>query len=221
MTLYEHRGRHRVKKVDMRKFAIVAALAVIVSGVTGLPALSNAAPRAASVALGKAVEPFTLPNVNGETDKDFTVGNWKEAKATLIFFFGTRCPVSKAYNSRILDYVDHYGPKGVRVYGIDSNDPESADEVSDYAADHKYTFPTLKDKGNVVADTFGAEVTPEVFLIDSEGKLVYTGQIDDSRDEFRAKKYALKEALDAVLEGRKVENSYVRAFGSTIKRAEN
>lgn len=205
----------------MKKLAIVAGLAVMLTGVTGLTTTGHSETKAATVALGKAVEPFTLPNVNGETDKDFTVGNWDQGKATLIFFFGTRCPVSKAYNARLVEMAEKYGPKGVRVYGIDSNEPESADEVSDYAADHKYTFPTLKDKGNIIADRFGAQVTPEVFLIDSKGVLVYTGQIDDSRDEYRVRRTPLRTALDSLLKGDKIVDSYVRAFGSTIKRADD
>src|SRR5205085_7144414 len=71
---------------------------------------------------------------------------------------------------------------------------------------------------NVVADRFGATVTPESYVIDSSGTIRYHGQIDDSRNEARIRTPGLRMALDAVLAGKPVTVQETKAFGCTIKR---
>ena len=82
-----------------------------------------------------------------------------------------------------------------------------------------WPFQVLKDNGNVLADKLGAEHTPETFVFDQGGALVYHGRVDDSMKEVGVKQRDLRSALDAVLAGRPVPNAETRAFGCTIKRA--
>lgn len=81
-----------------------------------------------------------------------------------------------------------------------------------------FGFPVYKDLNNVVADRFGAQATPETFVIDSAGVIRYHGSIDDSRNEARVKFRGLRGALDAVLAGKQPEVPETRAFGCSIKR---
>ncbi|HEV2687905.1 MAG TPA: hypothetical protein VGV35_05100, partial [Bryobacteraceae bacterium] len=76
-----------------------------------------------------------------------------------------------------------------------------------------------KDGNNVLADRFGAEVTPESYVIDSNGVIRYHGSIDDSQNEARIRTRGLRLALDAVLAGKPVEITQTKAFGCSIKRA--
>ena len=112
-----------------------------------------------------------------------------------------------------------YRDQGVQFIGINSNKQEPAEEVGKHAGEHKFQFPVLKDPNNVIADRFGAQVTPEIYVIDSKGVLRYHGYIDD--DQYQKKEKAsqdLRTALDAVLKGDAVSVERTKAFGCSIKR---
>jgi peroxiredoxin len=170
---------------------------------------------AATVSLGAIVPDFTLPDADG---KEHTLASLKGSKATVIIFIATKCPVSNGYNTRMAKLAEDYRAKGVNVVGINSNVAELADEVKKHAAEKGLAFAILKDTGNLVADRFDAQVTPEAYLIDASGKLVYHGRIDNSRNGDSITASELRDALDAVLAGKAVEKSEVKAFGCSIKR---
>jgi hypothetical protein len=111
-----------------------------------------------------------------------------------------------------------YGAKGVAFVGINSNRQESVEEIAGHAAQHGFTFPVLKDVGNVQADHFGAQVTPEIYVYDPGWVLRYHGRIDDDRSGANVKSQDLRNALDAVLAGQTVPVVETKAFGCTIKR---
>ena len=134
-------------------------------------------------------------------------------------FVATKCPVSNAYNTRMAALGKEYAAKGIAVVGINSNKTEPAAEVKEHAEKHGFTFPVLKDDGNKVADAYGATKTPEVFVLDPKGNLLYHGRIDENQDDPQGVKSPdLRNALDAVLAGRPVPAAETKAFGCTIKR---
>ena len=90
--------------------------------------------------------------------------------------------------------------------------------MGSHAEKHDWNFPVLKDEGNIIADRYHASVTPEVFLIDSEGVLQYHGRIDDSRDTSGISSRDLMNALDSMLEGTEITTKEAKAFGCSIKR---
>ena len=169
------------------------------------------------VEVGKSVAAFTLPST--ADNKPVTVGNWKDAKATVVLFMSARCPVSNAYNGRMKAIAANYAAKGVRVYGVNANSTETATEIAAHAKKQGFGFPVLQDAGNKIADRFTAGVTPEAYVIDAKGSLVYWGRVDDSQDAANVTKSDLKLALDAVLAGKPVPAATTRAFGCSIKRA--
>jgi peroxiredoxin len=114
--------------------------------------------------------------------------------------------------------ADDYRAKGVNVVGINSNVSEPAAEVKSHAAEKGLTFTMLKDAGNQIADRYDAQVTPEAYLLDASGKLVYHGRIDNSRTGDSVTSSELREAIDATLAGKPVEKTEVKAFGCSIKR---
>ncbi|MGH9664125.1 MAG: hypothetical protein ACRD9L_06860, partial [Bryobacteraceae bacterium] len=103
---------------------------------------------------------------------------------------------------------------------IDSNANESPAEVAKHAKSVGFDFPVYKDFDNVVADRFGAQSTPETYVIDRDNVVRYHGYIDDSTDPARSGKHGLQMAIDAVLAGRPVQTGETKAFGCTIKRSE-
>src|SRR5215211_2619916 len=175
-----------------------------------------AAPDAkAAVAIGAAVPDFTLPDADG---KEHSLASLKGKAGTVIIFIATQCPISNAYNERMQKLSDDYRAKGFNVVGINSNSTEPAAEVKSHAAGKGLTFAILKDPNNKVADRFGAQATPEAYLLDASGKLVYRGRIDNSRNGDAITNTELRDAMEATLAGKPVEKAEVKAFGCSIKR---
>jgi hypothetical protein len=111
-----------------------------------------------------------------------------------------------------------YSPRDVRFVFLNANRSEPASEVHEHSKRAGFPFPVYKDANNVVANRFGAEVTPESYLIDGSGVIRYHGSIDDSQNEARIQTRRLRVALDALLSGKPVAVTETKAFGCTIKR---
>jgi peroxiredoxin len=163
----------------------------------------------------KSVENFTLTDVNG-TPHSLT--DYRSSKAIVLMFIATQCPVSNAYNGRMVELFKDYAPRGVAFIGINSNEQESVEEIREHAKNHGFTFPILKDWNNVIADRLGASVTPEIYVLNARFDILYHGRIDDSRREADVNSRDLRNALDAVLAGKSVPLTETKAFGCTIKR---
>lgn len=161
------------------------------------------------------VENFKLKDYNG---KEHQLSDYKNSKAIVIMFIATECPVSNAYNKRMENIYNLYKNKGVSFIGINSNKAESVSDIKSHAESNKLTFTILKDEKNIIADKFGASVTPEIYVLDREFNVLYHGRIDDSQREQNIKSNDLQNALDEILNGKPVSTSKTKAFGCTIKR---
>jgi len=188
----------------------LARLALVTLGLA-----AAARPAVGAVAIGEKLQPFKL---NDATGKTVDLGSLQGRQAVVLMFIATQCPVSNAYNERMAALAREYGAKGVAFVGINSNRQESVEEIAGHAAQHGFAFPILKDVGNVQADHFGAQVTPEIYVYDPGWVLRYHGRIDDDRSGANVKSQDLRNALDAVLAGRAVPVAETKAFGCTIKR---
>ena len=169
----------------------------------------------AALAIGAAAPDFTLPDADGRAH---SLASLKGKSGTLILFIATKCPVSNAYNERMQKLAEDYRAKGLNVVGINSNSTEPASEVKRHAAEKGLAFTILKDAGNQIADRFDAQYTPEAYLLDASGKLVYHGRIDNSRYSYVITASELRDAIEATLAGKAVEKTEVKAFGCSIKR---
>ncbi len=169
------------------------------------------------VVMGSVLPDWGLPNAaTGKQTGFSTLSAGK--KATVLVWVSTQCPVSNAYNARMAQLAANYAPKGVQFVGINSNVTENNAKISAHAKQNGLTFPILKDATDKIADQFGAQVTPEVFVADARGVLVYHGPIDDSQEVGGVTKKYLASALDSTLAGQPVAEKSVRAFGCAIKR---
>ena len=166
-------------------------------------------------AIGATIEDFTLPDLDG-TNR--TLASLKGKNGSVILFIAVQCPVSNAYNERMAKLAEDYKAKGIAVIGINSNVAEDAAAVKAHAAEHKLSFPILKDPGNKIADRLGASVTPEAYFLDANNKLLYHGRIDNSRNAAQVESNDLRNALDSALSGKAVEKTEAKAFGCSIKR---
>jgi peroxiredoxin len=164
--------------------------------------------------LGGKVGDFSLQKLDGGSVnfKDF------KGNVTVITWTSLQCPISNDYNERMNAIYEDYSKKGVKFLFVNSNATESPEAVAAHAK-ASFKFPVYKDADNMVADRFGAQVTPESFVIDKTGTIVYHGYIDDARNASKVTDAGLRNALDAVLEGKPVARAQTKAFGCTLKRA--
>jgi len=191
-------------------FVFVIASAVVGSGTRAEGEIPN------PPAIGATIDDFTLPDVSGH---EHSLKSLAGKNGTVLLFIAVQCPVSNAYNERMEQLAADYKAKGIAVIGINSNVKEDADAVKAHAAEHKLTFPILKDPGNKIADRLGASVTPEAYFISATSKLLYHGRIDNNRNAAQIETSDLRNALDAALADKPIDKPEAKAFGCTIKRA--
>ena len=169
-----------------------ARLLMVFAGAAGVLALAQIA-LAAAPQIGAAAPDFTLTTVDGKT---FSLAQEARThKAVVVMFIATKCPYSNAYNDRMRDMA------------------------AAYARQHGFGFSLMKDPDNKVADLYDARHTPEIFVVDPEGKLRYHGRIDENyEDASKVTSPDLKNALDSMLAGKAIAKAETKAFGCSIKR---
>ena len=136
----------------------------------------------------------------------------REHRAVVVLFLSTLCPYSNSYNDLIRGMAIDFARKDVLFVGVHSDRLETKEEIRAHARKHEHTFPMIPDDDTAVARLLGAKRTPEAFVLDGEGKLRYRGRI--------AAKIGtpdLRNALDALLAGRKIEPVETKAFGCAIR----
>jgi peroxiredoxin len=200
----------------MKKTLLIAFLAVGLMVGLNLPGTQAANDEMKALPIGASVPEFTLPDTNGISQ---SLASLKGSKGTIILFTSARCPMVVAYHERLQQIAADYKAKGINVIGINSNVTEAADELKQHAVANKLAYSVLRDEGSKVADQFHAQVTPEIYLLNADGKLVYHGGVDDNRSPELVKATYLRDALDAMLQGKPIERTQTRAFGCTVKRA--
>jgi peroxiredoxin len=165
--------------------------------------------------VGSTIDTFSLPDINGKTQ---SLRDLSGKNGAVVVFLSAQCPVVRGYVPRINELAADYQAKGINFIGINSNATEDLNWVRSNVTEYGYKFPVLIDKGGVLADKLGATVTPEVFYIDANGKLMYHGAIDNDRSGKNVTETFLKTAFDASLSGKKIERTSANAFGCSIKK---
>lgn len=173
--------------------------------------------------LGTKAPDFSLVSVDGVS---YSRDDFADAKALLVIFMCNHCPYVIHVADHIATLANEYQSKGVAVVGISSNDvssyPQDSPEQMVHEAEARgYTFPYLYDETQEVAIAYRAACTPDFYVFDGEQKLVYRGQMDDSRPRTDNPKPVtgadLRAALDAVLAGEPVDENQIPSLGCNIK----
>ena|SRR5689334_10640624 len=173
------------------------------------------------IPLGTELPAFILPDtVSG---KSFSSEQLK-GKISVVMFICNHCPYVKHVNSQLVQLANDYMSKGVFFVAISSNDvvnyPDDApDKMKMTAKELHYPFPYLYDETQEVAKAYDAACTPDFYLFDKNQKLVYRGQLDDSRPslDLPVTGKDLREALDCVLSGKPVNEFQRPSIGCNIK----
>lgn len=191
----------------MKTLSLVMAIAVTSQAWAGIQ-LGDKAPSA----------DVKMKNVDG---KEMSIADVKGEKGTLVIFSCLHCPFVKSWEKRIAELGNAYRKKGLGVIQINSNDPAAAGDtfegMQQRVKEQGFQFPFVVDASSDVARAFGASRTPEFFLFDKTGRLVYHGALDDNKDAASVTQPYLKNALDAVLAGQEPPVKETKAVGCTIK----
>jgi peroxiredoxin len=172
------------------------------------------------IGIGDGAPAFELPNVDGEVH---SMGDPGSEPATVVYWTCNHCPYAQAWHDRLIEAARDYGGRGVRFLAINSNDVSSYPQDGPDAmrarveADGGWPHPYLFDESQEVGQAFGAQKTPDVFVFDADLKLRYRGAPDADYDDPGANAAWLRDALDAVLEGRDPERAETAPVGCTIK----
>jgi peroxiredoxin len=153
-----------------------------------------------------------LPGVDG---KQYSLGDMKDAKVVVVCFTCNNCPVSVAYEDRLVEFNKKYAGKGVKFVAINANRrTEDIAAMKTRAEEKGFNFPYVFDKTGKLATEYGARVTPHVFVLDKDRHVAYVGAFDDDAEK-PTKKY-VADAVDSLLAGKKVETTHSKAFGCGI-----
>ena len=193
-----------------RKFVALFSFFALLTFVA-YPGLTNAG----GLEVGATAENFSLPDVEGKTQ---SLDGLKGKNGTVVVWLSAQCPVVKGYKDRINEIAAESQAKGINFIGINSNSTEDLNWVKSNIGEFGYKFPVLIDKGNVLADKWGATVTPEVYYFNNKNVLLYHGAIDNDRSGKSVTDSYLRTAFTETLGGKAVTKTKANAFGCTIKR---
>ncbi len=206
----------------MRRWLLLAALSLVLGHAGRADELRADEPRADEPRADKlrAARNIRLKDVAG---KSWSLDEPKDAKAVVVIFLGTQCPINNAYAPRLGELHESYSAKGVAFFAINANAHDTLDAIRSHAEKHKLPFPVLRDEDQSVANRFGAERVPEAFVLDAGRVIRYQGRIDDQfgigyQRPQPAKRF-LVDALEEVLAGKKVTQAKVAVEGCYITRA--
>lgn len=172
--------------------------------------------------LGTTAPEFTLPDV--VSGKTMALRDFANSKALLLMFICRHCPFVKHIEDELAQLGHDYAAKNVAIIAISANDaaehPDDAPQsLKEMAEQLGFTFPFLYDESQSVAKAYSAACTPDFFLFDQSRKLVYRGQLDNSRPEsgIPVTGKDLRAAIDAVLSDGAVNPDQRASIGCNIK----
>lgn len=197
---------------------LIAGLVLPALGLLSFALLSNE-----SLPIGAAIPKANI-RVKDVSGKDLSLQEAKQSGGLLVMFTCNTCPYVIRNQSRTNEICKYAQSNKVGIVLLNANEGDrmggnSFSEMQSYARSQGYQWAYALDEKSVLADAFGASRTPECYLFDKNGKLVYHGAIDDSPgDANQVKRHHLKEAIDEMTQGRDVSVKETRSVGCSINR---
>ena len=172
--------------------------------------------------LGTAAPKFELPDV--VSGKTVSLATFSDKKALLVMFICQHCPFVKHVQSELAKIGQDYSSSSLGIVAISANDvanysDDSPEKLKEMAQNLNFNFPVCYDESQEVSKSYTAACTPDFFLFNQSQKLVYRGQLDDSRPstDIAVTGADLRRAIDAVLEDRKLDFEQKPSIGCNIK----
>ena len=172
--------------------------------------------------IGTTAPDFSL--INTTDDKLISLQKSKGLKGTVIMFICNHCPFVIHVNEALVAIANHYQKVGINFIGISSNDiinypQDGPDKMKEHARSNNYPFPYLYDESQEVAKAYDAACTPDLYVFDAALKLVYRGQLDNSRpgNSIPVTGTDLRHALECLLHNSKNIQPQKPSIGCNIK----
>lgn len=172
--------------------------------------------------LGTKAPDFKLIDTVDNTKK--SLNELKGTKATLVMFICNHCPFVVHVSAQLSQLAKDYMSKGINCIAISSNDVENYPQdgpelMKQNAIDNDYIFPYLYDQTQTIAKAYDAACTPDFFLFNDNLKLVYAGQLDDSRpgNDKPVTGKDIRAAMDAIIKNENVNPNQKPSMGCNIK----
>lgn len=170
----------------------------------------------------KLAPDFTLKD---HTGKEYKLSEYR-GKVVVLEWFNYECPFCMEHyekSTAMVDLASKYASKGVQWLAINSTSHQTTEANKAFIEKYNLPFPILDDRDGTVGRLYSATRTPEMFVIDKDGKIVYAGAIDNAPlgkviDGGEKIDYVEK-ALDELLAGKKISVSKVKPYGCTVKYA--
>ncbi len=172
--------------------------------------------------VGARAPEFDLPGVDGG---HYTLACFHAQRVVVVVFSCNHCPYVQAYEDRLIAIQRDYADRGVALVAINANETKNYPDddfpkMKTRAQEKGFNFPYLRDETQAVADAYGAHYTPEIFLLDADRVLRYTGRIDDNwQRPDQVTSHDLRDAIEATLAGKPPARPETHAVGCTIKWA--
>jgi peroxiredoxin len=155
----------------------------------------------------------------GVDGKSHSLDDYKSAKVLVIAFTCNHCPVAQMYEDRFIRFARAQKKRGVVFIAISSSllPPDSLDKMKERANQKGFDFPYLSDSTQEVGRAYGATVTPQLFVLDRERNIAYMGKFDDDIEPEKAQRSYVRDAVHALLDGKRPDPDETRATGCGIE----
>jgi peroxiredoxin len=192
-------------------------LAAVICGVLATAPL-NAGKFNRQLSIGDAAPAWS--GLIGTDGKTYATADWKDAPAIVVLFTCNHCPVAQAYTERIKRLAAEFQPRGVKLLAISVSrlPADNLERMTARATEQNYNFPYVIDPTQETGRQYGATCTPHAFLLDGNRKIAYMGAVDDHwQAAEHVEDHYLRDAIEAVLAGRKPEIAETRQTGCGIE----
>lgn len=199
-------------------------LAGLFLGAIAVNATTAIAQNIQSIEIGKSM-PMADVKMKSVDKKEVSLSDAQAKNGLIVMFSCNTCPYVVKSQERTKEVIKYAADKGIGVILVNSNaaqrdKADSYDAMASYAKKQGYNVPYVVDENSKLADAFGATRTPEVFLFDANGKLVYKGAMEDNpSDPDNSKEIFLLAAIDNLLLKHTINPNSTKSIGCTIKRA--
>ena len=155
----------------------------------------------------------------GIDGKSHSLDDYKSAKVIVIAFTCNHCPVAQMYEDRFIRFANAQKKRGVVFVAISSSllPPDSLEKMRERATQKGFDFPYLSDPTQEIGKAYGATVTPQLFVLDRERNIAYMGKFDDDIEPEKVQRSYVREAVHALLDGKRPDPSETRATGCGIE----
>lgn len=144
-----------------------------------------------------------------------------QTRATVFVFLSQSCPICQSYTLPLKELYKHYGKQNIRFVGIFPDSEVTPKELNEFKKTYAIPFELLPDSAGTITKKFGATITPEVFVEDEAGRIIYSGRIDDSFYAVGKRRkvvttHELADALESHIRGSVIKVPKTQAVGCLI-----